>query len=126
MFHSLALVIHKQVGLYYFEKLFSSVVPVILRSHVYPQRQKILFISFNENIPEVYILQIKSKWLSYTDILAMNFYKDPTLKDLLPLKMKSVHIWTALQFYTTTVEWYMEELHIVVLTFFLKIFLKTI
>lgn len=56
----------------------------------------------------------------------MKFYKDSALKDLLPLKMKSVRIWTALQFYTTTVEWYMEELRIVVLTFLLKTCLKTI
>lgn len=76
MFRPLALVIRKQVTLYYFEK-FSSVLPVILKSHVYPWRQKLLFISFNENIPEFFILQIKTRtrWLSYIDILAMNFYR---------------------------------------------------
>lgn len=56
----------------------------------------------------------------------MNFYKDPTLKDLLPLKMKSVHIWTALQFYTTSIEGYVEELRIVVLTSFFKVCLKKV
>lgn len=58
MFYPLALRIHKQVTLYYFEK-FSLVVSVILRSHVYPWRQKLLFLSFNENIPE--FLFYKSK-----------------------------------------------------------------
>lgn len=56
----------------------------------------------------------------------MNFYKDHTLKDPLPWKLKSACTWTALWFYNIAIEWYEEELHIVILTFLFTIYLETI
>lgn len=117
MFRPLALVIRKQVTLYYFEK-FSSVLPVILKSHVYPWRQKLLFISFNENIPEFFILQIKTRtrWLSYTDIFGHEFLQTLLWKTCCPWKW-ILFVYGLLCSYTrSTADWYIEKLHITVLS----------